>query len=118
MPSAATPDWSDVLRQTLARYDEPLLRRVAARLIKPRNQWPADELVARCAATADDVTIIDRRLRELDSAGRPHLIAPPAARAGLARPPAAPPGRSQPPAAVEPGQPGRAADQPGPRGRP
>src|SRR5262245_10490008 len=70
MPSAEPRDWSDVLQQTLARYDEPLLRRVAARLIKPRNQWPADELVARCAATAADVTVIDRRLGELDAAGR------------------------------------------------
>src|SRR5207248_1337907 len=46
------------------------LRRVAARLIKPRSQWPADELVARCAATANDITVIDRRLRDLDPAGR------------------------------------------------
>src|SRR5437588_1720389 len=70
MPSAAPRDWSDILRQTLTCYDEPLLRRVAARLIKPRNQWPADELVTRCAATADDITVIDRRLAELDAAGR------------------------------------------------
>src|SRR5438270_10606363 len=70
MPSAAPREWSEILRQTLARYDEPLLRRVAARLIKPRNQWPADELVTRCAATADDITVIDRRLAELDAAGR------------------------------------------------
>src|SRR5215470_7890981 len=70
MQSVASRDWSDVLRQTLARYDEPLLRKVAARLIKPRNQWPTVELVARCAATAEDVTVIDRRLRELDDAGR------------------------------------------------
>src|SRR5439155_23801478 len=70
MPSAAPRDWSDILRQTLARYDEPLLRRVAARLIKPRNQWPADELITRCAATASDITVIDRRLAELDVAGR------------------------------------------------
>src|SRR5262245_34715892 len=70
MQSAEPRDWSDILRQTLAHYDEPLLRRVAARLIKPRNQWPADELVARCAATSTDVTIIDRRLAELDVAGR------------------------------------------------
>src|SRR5262245_60687522 len=70
MPSAVSRDWSDILRQTLARYDEPLLRRVAARLIKPRNQWPTEELVTRCAATTADVTVIDRRLGELDAAGR------------------------------------------------
>src|SRR5205823_5219705 len=61
MSPAAHTDWSEVLRHTLARYDEPLLRRVAARLLKPRNQWPADELVARCAPTAGDVPVLDRR---------------------------------------------------------
>jgi hypothetical protein len=69
-----TPDeqayWSDVLRRTLRRYDEALLRRVAGRLVKPRNQWPADELIERCASTVGDVTIIDRRLRELEPAER------------------------------------------------
>src|SRR5215469_10688321 len=73
-----TPDeqayWSDVLRRTLRRYDEALLRRVAGRLVKPRNQWPADELIGRCASTVGDVTIIDRRLRELEPAER-YLLA-------------------------------------------
>src|SRR3954449_880929 len=74
MSTTANQNWPTVLRQTLQRYDEPLLRRVAARLIKPRNQWPAEELIDRCAATADDVALVDRRLGELDSAGR-QLIA-------------------------------------------
>src|SRR5439155_24967888 len=43
--------WSEHLRSTLERYDESLLRRVATRLCKPRNQWPADELIERCLAT-------------------------------------------------------------------
>jgi Helicase conserved C-terminal domain len=70
MFSAEQTHWPDVLRRTLLRYEEPLLRRVAARLIKPRNQWPTEELVDRCAATAADVTVVDRRLRELAPAGR------------------------------------------------
>ena len=37
--------WSDRLAATLARYDDALLRKVAGRLFKPRNFWPADELV-------------------------------------------------------------------------
>ena len=69
-----TPDeqvyWSDVLRRTLLRYDEPLLRQVAGRLVKPRNQWPADDLIERCAATTSDVTTIDRRLHDLEPAER------------------------------------------------
>ena len=46
----ALPDpasWSDVLRRTLARYEEKLLRLVATRLVKPRNQWPAADLIDR-----------------------------------------------------------------------
>jgi hypothetical protein len=70
MVLAEPSSWSDVLQRTLERYDEPLLRRVAGRLIKPRNQWPVAELVERCAATAGDVTVIDRRLRELEPADR------------------------------------------------
>src|SRR5216683_585827 len=53
------------LERSLRVYDEPLLRQVAAKLIKPRNQWPADELIERCCATFDNITSIDRRLREL-----------------------------------------------------
>src|SRR5262245_46023818 len=62
--------WLDLMRRTLARYDEALLRQVAARLVKPRNQWPAEELVARCADTAANPVVIDRRLQDLAPAAR------------------------------------------------
>ena len=37
--------------RTLALYDEPLLRQVLARLVRPRNQWPVEELIDRSVAT-------------------------------------------------------------------
>jgi len=43
MPLSDPAVWSDLLRQALGRYDEPLLRQVAAKLVRTRNQWPADE---------------------------------------------------------------------------
>src|SRR5262245_23515735 len=57
-------------RRALARYDESLLRQVAARLLRPRNQWPADELIDRAAAALDNAPVIDRRLKELPPACR------------------------------------------------
>ena len=62
--------WSELQRQTLACYDEALLRRVAARLLKPRNEWPVEELIERGAATASNPAVIDRRLKELTPAAR------------------------------------------------
>ena len=70
MPLTDPACWSAYLQQTLKRYDDALLRRVAARLIKPRNQWPADELIERCVALTGNVAVIDRRLKEADPAGR------------------------------------------------
>src|SRR5688572_20481552 len=62
--------WTDLLERTLRRYEEPLLREVANRLIRPRNQWPVDELISRCLATTSDIPIIERRLKDLEPAGR------------------------------------------------
>jgi hypothetical protein len=62
--------WSDLLRQALERYDEPLLRQVAAKLVRTRNQWPVEELIDRAAATIANAAVIDRRLQELDPAAR------------------------------------------------
>jgi hypothetical protein len=62
--------WSALLRRTLAAYDEALLRRVTGRLLKPRNQWPADELIERIAATVANPAALDRRLQELEPACR------------------------------------------------
>lgn len=62
--------WDERLRLTLEAYDEPLLRGLAAKLFKPRNQWPADELIDRTLATIGNAPVIDRRLNELDPAER------------------------------------------------
>ncbi len=69
--SLADPDfWSDLQRGTLARYDEALLREVAARLVKPRSHWPAEELIERGVAAAANPAILDRRLQDLTPAAR------------------------------------------------
>src|SRR5262249_53000257 len=58
--------WSERIRQTLARYDTALLREVAGRLVKPRGEWPVEELIDRCSAALSNGAVIDKRLRELD----------------------------------------------------
>ncbi len=70
MPLSDPAVWSDLLRQALGRYDEPLLRQVAAKLVRTRNQWPADELIDRAAGTVANAAVIDRRLEDLDPAAR------------------------------------------------
>src|SRR5437016_6077619 len=70
MAVAGAEYWADLLQRTLAVYAEPLLRGVAAKLLKPRNQWPAEELIARCVATAANPAVVDRRLQEQDAASR------------------------------------------------
>jgi hypothetical protein len=62
-----SPDaWLEPVARTLRSYDEPLLRRVAARLCKPRGQWPVDELIDRCLETLGNPAALDRRLKELE----------------------------------------------------
>jgi hypothetical protein len=70
MPVVDPAFWFDLQRQTLACYDEALLRQVAARLVKPRNEWPVEDLLERGAATAANPAVIDRRLRDLTPAAR------------------------------------------------
>jgi len=70
MSSPALEPWMERVRQTLHAYDEALLRTVATRLCKPRNQWPASELIDRCLATFDNSAVLDRRLKELQPAAR------------------------------------------------
>src|SRR5262245_62961544 len=53
------------LERTLQLYDDSLLRQVAAKLIKTRNQWPAAEMVKRCRTAFDNVAVIDLRLSDL-----------------------------------------------------
>ncbi|HMF15186.1 MAG TPA: hypothetical protein VKE94_22885, partial [Gemmataceae bacterium] len=73
LPSSES--WRATLRQALERYDAPLLRRVAARLLRPRGQWPVDELVNRCVAATENAPLVDRRLQELDAGCRAVLAA-------------------------------------------
>jgi hypothetical protein len=70
MPLLDPAFWTDHVRRTLGRYDEPLLRQVAAKLVRTRNQWPAEELIERCVATAANAAVIDRRLHDLAPACR------------------------------------------------
>src|SRR5580700_11150360 len=65
--------WSELLRRTLARYEEDLLRPVAARLIKPRNQWPLDDLIERILDATSNPAVLDRRLQDLEPACRQAL---------------------------------------------
>ena len=62
--------WSELQRQTLACYDEALLRQVAARLVKPRNQWPVEDLIERGGAATSNPVVIDRRLQDLTPPAR------------------------------------------------
>ncbi len=65
-----TEHWTEHTRHTLKRYDEALLRQVAHKLCKPRNQWPVDELLDRIGAALNNVAMLDRRLKELPAACR------------------------------------------------
>jgi hypothetical protein len=69
-PSVSPENWSARVRDVLSRYAEPLLRQVVQRLLKPRNQWPADELLDRSVAALSNAAVIDRRLKELPDASR------------------------------------------------
>jgi hypothetical protein len=70
MPFSDPAFWSEHLRRTLERYDEPLLRLVAGKLFRPRGQWPVEELIDRCVDTVTNAAVIDRRVQELDSTSR------------------------------------------------
>jgi hypothetical protein len=65
MPLFPPEFWSELQRRTLEGYDEELLREVASRLLKPRSQWPAEELVRRAVEAGDNPALIDRRLQDL-----------------------------------------------------
>ena len=62
------------VRASLARFDDSLLRAVAARLFKPRSQWPTEELIDRSVEALSNAPVIDRRLKDLPPAAR-HLLA-------------------------------------------
>jgi hypothetical protein len=69
-PAAVRTDWAELARAALRHYDEPLLRQVAGRLVKPRGLWPVDDLIDRSLATLQNAPVIDRRLKELPPACR------------------------------------------------
>src|SRR3954447_22158812 len=62
--------WLERVQAVLACYDEGLLRAVAARLVKPRNQWPADELRVRILEVLANPAGLDPRLQDLGPASR------------------------------------------------
>src|SRR5262245_13233425 len=66
MPLTDSSYWTDEFRRVLSCYDEALLRQVAAKLVKPRSQWPSPELIDRSLAILENTPVIDRRLKELE----------------------------------------------------
>jgi hypothetical protein len=69
-PISPDEDWSARCRDTLSRYAEPLLRSVAAKLIRPRANQPAEELLDKSVATLTNPPVVDRRIRDLPDASR------------------------------------------------
>ena len=57
--------WNDQVRTTLEGYEEGLLRQIAVRLFRPRNQWPVDELIERTLSTLGNIPVLDRRIKDL-----------------------------------------------------
>src|SRR5262245_59435116 len=70
MPVADPSSWAERVGATLKRYHEALVRKVAARLVRPRSQWPVEDLIARCVETLDNAPVVDRRLADLGPASR------------------------------------------------
>jgi XPB/Ssl2-like helicase family protein len=58
------PIWNERVRNVLEAYDETLLRGVTQRLCRPRNLWPASELIDRCVDTLQNPAVLDRRLKD------------------------------------------------------
>jgi hypothetical protein len=73
MSSGAPIHWLDRVAETLRRYHEGLVRQVAGRLVRPRNQWPVEDLITRCLDTIGNAPVLDRRLDELTPASRQAL---------------------------------------------
>ena len=70
MPSPDPDDWSPRVRDALSRYAEPLLRAVAGKLVKPRTQQPAEELLDKAVAVLLNPPQVDRRVKDLPPAAR------------------------------------------------
>ncbi|HZU37762.1 MAG TPA: hypothetical protein VFA18_17715 [Gemmataceae bacterium] len=74
MPFVDPKFWSDHLHGVLERYDEALLRGVAQRLIRPRSQWPVEELITRCVEAVSNAATVDRRVEGLEPLCRQVLV--------------------------------------------
>ena len=70
MPPSDPVDWSLRCRDTFGRYAEPLLRAVAAKLIKPRGNQPVEELLEKSVAALTNPPVVDRRIRDLPEPAR------------------------------------------------
>ncbi len=70
MPTIPAENWSERIERVLSQYDEPLLRQVAQNLIRPRSEWPVEELRERLKNALGNVAILDRRLKELPAEAR------------------------------------------------
>ncbi len=75
MIESSQKSWQEIIRLTLGRYDEKLLREVAQMLLRPRNEWPIEELIERCVETYDNTVLINRRIKEIDDSSRNLLAA-------------------------------------------
>ncbi len=49
----------------LQNYHPELVRSIVTRLLRPRSQWPNEELIQRWVQSLDNPVVIDRRLKEL-----------------------------------------------------
>ena len=70
LSSADSDDWSIRVHDTLSLYAEPLLRKVAAKLIRPRTNQPIDELLEKSVAMLGNPPVIDRRIKDLSVPAR------------------------------------------------
>ncbi|HEY3788841.1 MAG TPA: hypothetical protein VGL71_08305, partial [Urbifossiella sp.] len=69
-PIAENEDWSIRVRDTLSLYSEPLLRKVAGKLIRPRTNQPLEELLEKSVGTLGNPPVIDRRIKDLSAPAR------------------------------------------------
>jgi hypothetical protein len=81
-PTAECDDWSVRVRDTLSHYVEPLLRKVAGKLVRPRVNQPIEDLLDKALATLGNPPVIDRRIKDLSPPARKLL-----ATIGLSRQP-------------------------------
>lgn len=67
MPAPDNSYWNDQILAIFQRYEEALIREVARQFIRPRNQWPVEDIIDRLIEAMANPPLIDRRIRELPS---------------------------------------------------